>query len=378
MKFVLAPDSFKDSLTAQEVARAMEAGIHKVFPDAHCVQIPMADGGEGTTQSLVDATGGSLYHVNVMGPDGTPVSAPLGVLGDGKTAVLEMAGASGLQLLPIEKRNPWFTTTYGTGQLIQTALDKGMTQFVIGIGGSATNDAGAGVFQALGGKLLDKDGHELPFGGGALGLLDRIDISQMDPRIKDITVEVACDVTNPLTGPQGASYTYGPQKGADPVMVEELDKNLKHFAAIIKRDLGVDVDQIPGAGSAGGLGAGLLAFMNATLSKGIDLVVRHTSLVKEVSDADFVITGEGSIDAQTQYGKTPIGVSKVAQHAGVPTVVVAGTVHPDARVLYEHGITAIFSILQSPGTLQDAIESSYDNVAYTTENIARLLQLKKA
>src|SRR5690554_4106256 len=271
MKFVLAPDSFKESMTAKEVADAMERGIRKVMPDAECIKVFMADGGEGTTQSLVDATNGRIYKVKVMGPLGDTVEAELGILGDKETAIIEMASASGIQLISKEERNPLVATTFGTGQLIKEALDMGVKNLLIGIGGSATNDGGAGMFQALGGRLLDKEGNELPKGGGALDKLHRIDISNLDPRLSKINVEVACDVSNPLTGKTGASHIFGPQKGATTEMVEKLDRNLKHYANVIKEQLEKDIDTVAGAGAAGGLGAGLLAFLSAKLVKGVEL-----------------------------------------------------------------------------------------------------------
>ncbi|HLR20865.1 MAG TPA: glycerate kinase, partial [Tissierellaceae bacterium] len=307
MRFVLAPDSFKESMTAQEVADAMERGIKKVIPEASCIKVPMADGGEGTAQSLIDATSGKMYKVEVKGPMEDLVEAELGILGDKETAVIEMASANGLQLIPPKDRNPLISTTYGTGELIKKALDMGVKNLVIGIGGSATNDGGAGMFQALGGRLLDKKGNELSKGGGELSKLHKIDTSNLDPRLSKVTVEVACDVNNPLTGETGASYVFGPQKGATPEMIEELDKNLKHYGNIIKDQLGIEVDKVPGAGAAGGLGAGLMAFLSAKLVKGIDLVVEHIQLESQILESDYVFTGEGQIDFQTQYGKTPVG-----------------------------------------------------------------------
>nr|WP_300005576.1 glycerate kinase [Tissierella sp.] len=375
MKFVLAPDSFKESMTAKEVADAMERGIKKIIPEAECIKVPMADGGEGTTQSLVDATGGEIHLVDVRGPLGEKVESKIGILGDGETAVIEMADASGLQLISKEDRDPLLTTTFGTGELILNALEKGVKHLLIGIGGSATNDGGAGMFQALGGKLLDIEGRELPPGGGFLGSLHKIDISSLDSRLKDVSVEVACDVNNPLTGLTGASHIFGPQKGAVPEVVERLDKNLVHYAAIIREQLGIEVETIAGAGAAGGLGAGLMAFLDAQLVRGIDLVIAHTGLEEATSHADYVLTGEGSIDAQTLYGKTPIGVSKLAKKYGVPTIVLAGSLGGGVDILYDHGITAIFNILQTPCELDIALETGLINVEKTSENIARLLRL---
>lgn len=377
MKFVLAPDSFKESMTAKEVADAMEKGIKRIIPDANCIKVPMADGGEGTTQSLVDATNGELHKVEVMGPLGENVQAVLGILGDGKTAVIEMASASGLQLVSKEKRNPLIATSYGTGQLIKAALNMGVKHLVIGIGGSATNDGGAGMFQALGGRLLDIEGNELSKGGGFLDKLHKIDIEGLDPRLSGITVEVACDVNNPLTGKTGASHIFGPQKGASPEVVEILDSNLKHYGNIIKEQLGIEVDKVPGAGAAGGLGAGLMAFLSAKLIKGVELVINHTNLEEQVIGADYVLTGEGSIDGQTLYGKTPFGVASIAKKHNIPTIVLAGSIGEGVDILYDHGITSIIGILSSPCTLGEALDTGMVNIERTSENIARLFKTAK-
>lgn len=314
MKIVIAPDSFKESLTALEVANAIEKGFQEIYPDATYIKIPMADGGEGTVQSLVDATDGQIIKKQVIGPLGHPVEAFFGVLGNGKTAVIEMAAASGLHLVPQADRNPLITTTWGTGELILAALDYKVEHIIIGIGGSATNDGGAGMAQALGAKLLDDKGEQIGYGGGSLNQLVSIDLSALDPRLQQVKIEVACDVNNPLVGPTGAAAIYGPQKGATPEMVNLLDRNLTHYAEIIKKDLSKDVIDIPGAGAAGGLGAGLLAFLSAELKRGVDIVIAATQLEKHMNKADLVITGEGKIDNQTIHGKTPIGVAKTAKN----------------------------------------------------------------
>lgn len=371
--FLLAPDSFKESMTAKEVCAAMEAGIKKAIPDAVCIQVPMADGGEGTVQSLVDATGGTIYQQTVTGPLGHPVTACYGILGDGETAVIEMASASGIHLVTKETKNPLVTTTYGTGELIKACLDKKVKQILIGIGGSATNDGGAGMAQALGAKFLDERGGMLPFGGGALGDLAEIDLAGLDPRLKEVQIFVASDVTNPLCGENGASHVFGPQKGATKEMVALLDTNLSHYAAIIKEQLGKDVAEVPGAGAAGGLGAGLMVFTDARLKSGIELVVEYTGLERKVKDADIVLTGEGSIDFQTQFGKTPYGVAQAAKKHGKPVIAVAGYVGEQIDVLYEKGIDAIFGILPRPMALEDALQTGAANIERTCENIARLL-----
>lgn len=375
MKIVVAPDSFKESLSAMEVAQAIEKGFRAVFPDAQIEKIPMADGGEGTVQSLVDATGGKIITKEVTGPLGEKVTAFFGVLGDGKTAVIEMAAASGLHLVPVEKRNPLLTTTRGTGELILAALDEGVDHLIIGIGGSATNDGGSGMAQALGARLLDKDRNEIAPGGGSLDKLANIDISELDARLQNVKIEVACDVDNPLIGQDGASHVFGPQKGATPEMVKQLDQNLAHYATILARDLGKDVAHIPGAGAAGGLGAGLLAFLDAELKSGIDIVIAATDLEEKIKDADLVITGEGKIDSQTIHGKTPIGVAKTAKKFNIPVIAICGSIADDADVVHDHGIDVLFSSLMRITTLEEALESGASNVEKTARNIAALYKL---
>lgn len=377
MKIVIAPDSYKESLTALEVADAIEKGWREVYPDATYIKIPMADGGEGTVRSLVDATGGEIITKQVTGPLGQPVQAFYGVLGDRKTAVIEMAAASGLHLVPREQRNPLFTTTRGTGELILAALDHGVEHIIIGIGGSATNDGGAGMAQALGAKLLDNKGKDIGYGGEELAKLDRIDISGLDSRLKYIKIEVACDVNNPLIGPMGASAIYGPQKGATPEIVTVLDQNLAHYAHLIARDLGKEVKDIPGAGAAGGLGAGLLAFTPASLKKGIDIVLSTTKLSEHVQDANLVITGEGQIDGQTVFGKTPSGVAKVAKQYHVPVIGIAGSLGHNHQVVYEHGIDALFSIVPGIISLHDALDNASNYVFQTARNIAMVWNLSQ-
>jgi len=326
MKIVIAPDSFKESLSAFQAARAIEKGFRDVFPEAEYVLIPMADGGEGTVQSLVDATGGTVIEKRVTGPLGEPVDAFFGLLGDGKTAVIEMAAASGLHLVPNEKRNPLLTTTRGTGELIRAALDKGVEHLIIGVGGSATNDGGAGMIQALGGRLLDQKRQEIAPGGGHLSELAEIDLSSLDSRLKKVKIDVACDVDNPLTGPNGASAVFGPQKGATPEMVRQLDENLSRFADVVEQTLEKPIRHVPGAGAAGGLGAGLLAFLDAELKRGVEIVLEAVQFQERVKDASLVITGEGRIDGQTISGKTPIGVAKAAKQYGIPVIGIAGFV----------------------------------------------------
>ncbi|HBJ1648847.1 glycerate kinase [Clostridium botulinum] len=373
MKFVLAPDSFKESMTSKEACEAMERGIKKVIPNAECIKVPMADGGEGTVEALVESTNGEIHQVEVLNPLGQKVNACFGILGNKTTAVIEMATASGIQLIKREDRNPLITTTYGTGELIKAALDKGIKHIIIGIGGSATNDGGAGMIQALGGKLLDSNGSEISFGGGALNKLENIDLSSLDSRLKDTTIEVACDVTNPLIGEKGASAIFGPQKGATLEVVKELDTNLAHYADVIKRCLGKDIAYAEGAGAAGGLGAALLAFLDGKLKRGIDLVIKHTDLSEKVKGADFLFTGEGSIDSQTIFGKTPIGVAKVAKKENVQTIAFAGRVGKGVENLYPEGIDAIFGILTGVTDIDEALALGKENLERCTENVARVL-----
>ncbi|MCM3121649.1 MULTISPECIES: glycerate kinase [Bacillaceae] len=377
MKIVIAPDSFKESLTALEAASAIEAGMRKILPEASFVKVPMADGGEGTVQSLVDATKGKIISKTVTGPLGEPVKAFFGLSGDGKTAIIEMAAASGLHLVSREKRNPLVTTTRGTGELISAALDFGVEKIIIGIGGSATNDGGAGMARALGIKFLNVDGNEISEGGGSLGELASIDMTQADSRLIAVNIEVACDVDNPLTGPKGASHIFGPQKGATAEMIEVLDGNLQHYAEIIRKDLGKDIEHISGAGAAGGLGSGLLAFLSADLKRGVDIVLEATKLEEQLLNADFVITGEGKIDGQTIFGKTPIGVAKTAKRHGIPVIAIAGHVAQDSEIVHEHGIDILFSVVPGVISLEDAFNNASTYVRNTAANIASLIKLSK-
>ena len=353
MKIVVAPDSFKGSLTAIEVSDAIEQGIREVFPEAEIVKIPMADGGDGTVQCLVNATGGRILREKVTGPLGGEVLASYGILGDKKTAVIEMAEASGLTLVPENQRNPLITTTYGTGQLIKAALDQGCRKMIIGIGGSATNDGGAGMVQALGVELLDKDGEEIDFGGGELKKIFRIDTKYLDNRLSETKVLIASDVSNPLCGPKGAARVYGPQKGATPEMIKKLDESLAYFAEIIKRDLNKDVKDIPGAGAAGGLGASLMAFLDAELRPGIEIIIEIVKLEQAIKDTDLVITGEGKIDSQTIYGKAPIGVAKIAKKYNIPVIAVAAIIGDDADIVYQYGINTLIKISEPPMNLAE-------------------------
>ncbi|ELK8309989.1 glycerate kinase [Vibrio vulnificus] len=370
MKIIIAPDSYKESLTAMDVAIAIEKGFKQVLPDAHYVKLPMADGGEGTVQSMVDATGGTIIEHTVTGPLGQRVDGFFGLLGEGKTAVIEMAAASGLHLVTPDQRNPLITTTFGTGELIKAALDHGVEHIIVGIGGSATNDGGIGMAQALGIKLLDAQGNALGYGGGELAKLATIDCSQLDPRLAQVRLEVACDVDNPLCGIKGASAVFGPQKGATPAMVTILDKNLAHYAAIIKQQLGVDVRDMAGAGAAGGMGAALLGLLNAELRPGIEIVMDAVRLDEIVADADLVITGEGRIDSQTIHGKTPIGVARTAKKHGLPVIGIAGCLSADCGVVHEHGLDAVFAVVNRSVDLPTALAEAAENVELTARNVA--------
>ncbi len=375
MKIIIAPDSFKGCMSAEQAAKAMERGIRRALPQAECVLVPMADGGEGTVQSLVDATGGELLETTVTGPLGTPVRAQYGMLGDGRTAVIEMAAASGIAYVDERTRDPRITTTYGTGELVRDALDHGVTSFIIGLGGSATNDGGAGMVQALGVRLLDAQGGELPFGGAALADLAAIDVSGIDPRLGTADIRLASDVTNPLTGAQGASAVFGPQKGADDATVAQLDAALRHYAAVIRSELGRDVESIPGAGAAGGLGAGFLAFTGAHMQSGVSLVVEATGLIQQAAGADWCFTGEGGIDSQTQYGKTPIGVAQAVKSSSPRCCVVAlaGTVGSGIEELYGKGIDAVFGIIPRAGSLEQVLAAGEWNLERCAENVSRLI-----
>ncbi|MTV36530.1 glycerate kinase [Duganella radicis] len=375
MKIVIAPDSFKESLTAMAVANEIEAGFREIFPDAEYRKLPVADGGEGTVQAMIDASGGQLLALQVTGPLGEPVSAFYGLMGDGQTAVIEMAAASGLELVAPSQRNPLRTTSYGTGQLIRNALDAGARRFVLGVGGSATNDGGAGMLQALGGRLLDANGAELPAGGGALNRLDRIDLSGLDARIGDCAFDVACDVSNPLVGPQGASAIFGPQKGATPDMVAQLDDNLRHYAAVIARDVGQDVADVPGAGAGGGIGAAMMVFLGGRLRPGSEIVTAAVGLDAAIADADLVITGEGRIDGQTIHGKTPVGVARVAQRHGKPVIAIGGSLGTGAEAVHGHGIAAVFGSVSRPCTVEQALAAAAGNVRAAARNIAATLRL---
>ena len=374
MKIVIAPDSFKESLTAAQAAAAIRRGFAQVWPQADYVCVPMADGGEGTAAALVAACGGQWAEATVDDPLGRSVNARYGVLPDG-SAVMEMAEASGLHLLAPSERNPLYTSSYGTGQLLAAALARGARQIILGIGGSATNDGGAGMAQSLGIRLLDAQGQDLPRGGGALAQLARIDTSGSLPALAAAHIRVACDVTNPLTGTHGASAVFGPQKGATPAMVAQLDAALSHFADVLATAGLPDVRQQAGSGAAGGLGFGLRAFLAAELQPGIEHIMAATALSDKIAGADLVITGEGRMDGQTAFGKVPLGVLRAAQQHGVPVIALAGSVGSDVHTLYAHGFSAIFPTVAAAAPLAEVLAAAEANLERTARQVAAVWQL---
>jgi glycerate kinase len=380
MHIVIAPNSFKESLTAPRAADAIARGLKRVFPRANYRKVPLADGGEGTVDAMVAATNGRKHAREVTGPLGRPVRAHYGVLGDGITAVVEMAAASGLPLVPPAERNPMRTTSFGTGELIRAAVERGVRRLIVGIGGSATNDGGAGLAQALGVRFLDARGREItaPLSGGELGRITRIDFGGALFNNVEVEVLVACDVTNPLLGPRGASSVYGPQKGASAADVQRLEANLGHFGALLERSCGRRFIGRPGAGAAGGMGAGLMAFCNGRLQRGVDIVIAATALDRTIRTADLVVTGEGRVDAQTMMGKTPAGVARLARRWGVPVVVVAGSLGPNARRGFRHGLAAMEAAVSEPLALEEALSRAPALVADAAERAARWLAVGRS
>ena len=377
-KIILASDSFKGSLTSLEVGRAAARAVKAVMPEMGCEIVPVADGGEGTVEAVVSALKGEFVTARVTGPLGEPVEAVYGVCGD--TAVIEMAAASGLPLVPTERRNPWLTTSFGTGELIRDALGRGCRRFLVGIGGSATNDAGVGMLMALGFRFYDADGREVGRGGGEVGRIVAVDESGIVPSLKESEFIVACDVTNPLTGLNGASHVFGPQKGADPAMVDKLDACLEEFARVIAGAKGNDFSTRPGAGAAGGLGFAFLAFLGARLEPGIEMVLNAVGFDKTLEDGFLVVTGEGRLDSQTCMGKTPYGVLKRALARGIPTVAIGGAIVPDAvPALIEAGFSAVFPIVAGPVELSEALkpEVAAANVERTVGQILRTIKITK-
>ncbi|TVP84832.1 MAG: glycerate kinase [Alkalicoccus sp.] len=374
MKIVIASDSFKETLSSLEAGKAAERGIKKVLPSAETVVCPMADGGEGTVTALVDAWKGEYIYAEVNGPIGLKTKARYGISDDGETAVIEMAAASGIHLVPKQDQDVKKASTFGTGELILHALDRGVRSFVIGIGGSATNDGGKGMLQALGVSFTDSSGRELPGGGAPLLYLHHICPEKMDPRLKQASFRVACDVDNPLTGARGASAVYGPQKGASTEDTALLDKALGNYAAVVKKLFSLDIDTPPGAGAAGGLGAGFLGFLPVTMEKGAEIIADMTGLREHLHDADFVITGEGGINEQTIHGKTPVYVASLTKNINpVPVIALCGTVTSGYETVFGSGIDAVFSTLSEAGPLDQLKKSAPSHVEQTAENVARLL-----
>ncbi|UYO99345.1 glycerate kinase [Oceanotoga sp. DSM 15011] len=375
MNILIAPDSFKGSLSAKDFCFHAEKAIKSFNSNINTIKVPLADGGEGTTQAMVLNTDGDFIQCEVTNPVGLKIEATFGILGDGETAVIEMAEASGLTLIDEEKRNPWLTTTYGTGELIKKALDLNVKKIILGIGGSATNDGGAGMLQALGFKLLNKNGENIKNGAKGINELKYIDISNKDRRLDEVEFLIACDVNNPLYGKNGAAYVYGPQKGADKKMVEDMDEALKNFSKIIINTFDKDVSNIPGAGAAGGLGAGLLAFLNANLKPGFEIISEEIKLEKifKENKIDLLITGEGEMNYQSINGKLPVEISKLAKKYGVKTVSVVGNMGYEFEKVYQHGVDAVFSITSGPMSLSESIENTGYLVEKVISNIIRLL-----
>ena len=369
MRILIAPDSFKNALSAMGVAKYIKVGLLKAMPHAEIDLLPMADGGEGTVEAVIDATGGRIITIGVNDPLMRQVESSFGITGNGITAVIEMASASGIQLVTSEEANPWITTTYGTGELIRAALNEGCREFLLGIGGSATNDCGMGMATALGIRFLDTSGNPVSQGGGSLDKVATIDISGLDTRISESKIRIACDVDNPLTGPTGASFVYGPQKGADVEMVNKLDNNLSHFAKLIQKQLGKEVENIPGAGAAGGLGAGLIAFLDAELVQGVSVIAGITGLEESVVKADLVITGEGKIDSQTQYGKTAWGVAQTAKKHNKPVIALVGTIGEGVEALFDKGFDSIISINNHQLSIRESIKKTPELLIASGENL---------
>jgi glycerate 2-kinase len=375
MKILVAPDSFKESLSAIQVAEAISMGVLKIIPNAEIIKTPISDGGEGLLDALVNDKNGKIIKVKVYDPLYRSIAAEYGILNEGTTAVIEMAKASGLELLKEQEKNPYNTSSYGTGQLILDALDRGCQKIIIGIGGSATNDGGMGMVKALGGKFINNEGVELTEGGGALGELSSINLTNFDKRISNCKIVVACDVTNKLTGENGASFVYGAQKGGSKEQLEFLDKNLEHYAAIIRNHLGIEIENINGAGAGGGMGAGLMAFLNAELKSGIDLILETLEIKKHIKNIDLIITGEGKIDKQTLQGKTILGIAALAKEYHVPVIAITGKIGDNIDEIYKLGITSIFSIVNKPMKLEEAINDVEYLIQSCIETIIRTIKL---
>lgn len=364
VKFVIAPDSFKESLDAFQASNAIKKGIQKIFENAEFELIPMADGGEGTSEVIINAQNGEFRKVKVTGPLSEEIEAKYGYVSKEKKAVIEVASACGLHLVEKERRNPLNTTTYGVGEMILDALNNGAEHFVIGLGGTATNDGGLGMLQALGAKAYDRSGNEIGRGGKELIKIERLDLTSLDSRLKEISIEVACDVENPLIGDYGATRTFGPQKGADSNIIEQLEIAMTNYAKIIEKTINLDIANMPKAGAAGGLGGAFL-LLGCKLIKGIDLILKHTEFEEKIKDASYIFTGEGSVDNQTQYGKTIAGIANMAKSYNVPIIVLAGKVGDDIEELYNFGITSVFGIVDRPKSLEEALKDGYNSLKKT-------------
>ena len=374
--FLLAPDSFKESMTAEQACFAMQRGIQKVIADAKFIHVPMADGGEGTVDALVAARNGRKVAIEVSGPlTHQRIQTYFGLIENDQTAVIEMAMANGIHLIEKSQRNPLITSTLGTGEMIKAALDLAVTKIIIGLGGSVTNDAGAGMAQALGAKFLDQHDNDVALGGGQLNQIQRIDISNLDSRLKNIDIIIASDVNNPLCGENGASAVFAPQKGASTKMVEILDQNLQYFAELVESTLNLQKQDVAGAGAAGGLGFGLMAFAGATIRSGVEIVIKETRLEEKIAQADYVFTGEGGIDFQTKFGKTPFGVALVAKRLNKPAIAFSGYIGEGIEELYDEGFTAIFGIVEGACDLQTALRNGEKNLERTCENVVRILSM---
>ena len=373
MRIVIAPDSFKECLSATQVAFAISEGIRKTVPEAEIICIPIADGGEGTVEALVTATDGKIIQVASVDALNRQIQSFYGILGDGKTAIIEMAAASGIELIAPEERNPMITSTYGTGLIIKAAMESGFTEIILGIGGSATNDGGAGMAQALGFGLLDKSNNPIGLGGGSLGELHRIDFSNVNPLLRKVKITVACDVQNPLLGPSGATHIYGPQKGATPEMVEILEKNMAHYAKVLYQEFGIDNSNIPGSGAAGGLGAGLMAFCKAEMLAGFNLISKLTNMEEYIQNASLIFTAEGKIDSQTAFGKTISGVAQLCKKYQVPVIAFAGIVEGDLKNLYNQGLTSAFAIANRPMSMEESKANAAQLLVSASKQIMRLI-----
>jgi glycerate 2-kinase len=376
LNILVAMDSLKGSLSSLEANKAIVEGLSKVSPDFKIQTLPIADGGEGTVEALVQATHGQFFEKVVTGPLGQPVNARFGILGDKTTAVIEVAEACGLPLLSVEERNPLYTTSFGVGELILEAMDKGCDDFIIGLGGSATNDAGVGMLQALGYQFFNQEGDPIGFGGAKLRSITRIDLSAVPKQVKDLKFRVACDVNNPLYGENGAAYIFGPQKGASAAMVKELDEGLRSFSAVVLEQTGKNLQHISGAGAAGGLGAAFAGFLQAELESGVQLILDYAELEEKLQGVNLTITGEGMLDGQTSMGKAPAGIAQLSKKHGIPVIAIAGDITEGNPSLHESGITSYFTIVSGPVDLETAMdpEVTRGNLRRTAEQIGRLLK----